>query len=45
MIPSGSGWHWRRVRLFLEKGLSKGTASPADPQAARELIVSVIKRL
>ena len=35
----------RRVRLFLEKGSTKGTASATDPQAARELIVSVIKRL
>jgi hypothetical protein len=35
----------RRVRTFLEKGGTKGTASAADPKAARELVVSVIKRL
>ena len=35
----------RRVRLFLEKGEIPGTAAAADAQAARELIVSVIKRL
>jgi len=35
----------RRVRLFLEKGDLKGTAAAVDSQAARELIVSVIKRL
>jgi flagellar motor switch protein FliG len=35
----------RRVRLFLEKGNLQGTAAATDSQAARELIVSVIKRL
>jgi len=35
----------RRVRLFLERGEIPGTAAAADSQAARELIVSVIKRL
>ncbi|SRR5258706_9343861 len=35
----------RRIRLFLERGGTKGTPAAADPKAARELIVSVIKRL
>lgn len=35
----------RRVRLFLEKGGNPGTAAASDSKSARELIVSVIKRL
>jgi hypothetical protein len=35
----------RRVRLFIEKGELKGTPAAGDPKAARELVVSVIKRL
>jgi len=35
----------RRVRQFVEKGGNPGTAAAADSKSARELIVSVIKRL
>jgi flagellar FliG-like protein len=35
----------RRVRDLLEAGTGKGTAAAPTPEAARELIVSVIKRL
>lgn len=35
----------RRVRTFLEKGGAKGSEAARDSNTARELIVSVIKRL
>lgn len=35
----------KRVKALLEGGEGKGTAAAPDPKAARELIVSVIKRL
>ena len=35
----------RRVRDLLEAGTSRGTAAAPTPEAARELVVSVIKRL
>jgi hypothetical protein len=35
----------RNVRGMLEEGGGKGTAAARDPKSARELIVSVIKRL
>ncbi len=35
----------RRVRMYLERGGIKGTASATDTKSAQELVVSVIKRL
>ncbi|HXX93228.1 MAG TPA: FliG C-terminal domain-containing protein [Planctomycetota bacterium] len=35
----------RRIRDLLASGVNKGTPAAATPEAARELVVSVIKRL